>query len=205
MTDLFKGRRNAVLALVGGTLLVCVAIWHYLIQYEYRKIGEVADATLQVQGKIEVARRNAQLVDEMERELEEQEEKLQGFEQRMAHGDVYLWIINRLQRYRRPYGIDFSEFDPPQVGDLDIFPKVPYKAARFAVGGTATYFGFGEFLAEFENNYPHMRVRRLEMEPAATTAGTNDESRISFKLEFTMLVKTPENNLLDESKSVPKD
>jgi hypothetical protein len=203
MTDLFQGKRNALLGLFGGTLLACVAIWYYVIQWEQRKVAELEETTLQIQKKIEVARRNGQLDDEMERELEEQEEKLLSYEMRMAHGDVYLWIINRLQAYRRSYGIEFSEFDPPQVGDLDIFPKVPYKAARFAVGGTATYFGFGEFLAEFENNFPHMRVRRLEMEPAATSNGTNDEARISFKLEFTMLVKT--NSQIGGAKLAPRD
>lgn len=135
MIEQFKEKRNALLGLAAGTALVCAGIWYGLIRWENAQIGRKLDTTQQVQGKIEVARRNAQLADDMERELEEDEEKLLSFEQRMANGDVYLWIINRLQRYRRPFGIDFLEFDPPQVSELDIFPKVPYKAARFAVGG----------------------------------------------------------------------
>ena len=205
MNELFKEKRNALLILAGGTLLGCLAFWYFVVRYEYGLINRKIETTVQVQGKIEVARKTALLADEMEKELEQDEEKLASFEHHMAFGDVYVWIINCLQKYRQPYGVLFLEFDPPQLGEVDVFPKVPYKAARFAVGGTATYFGFGEFLAEFENNFPNMRIRRLDMEPASGTSSTNDEARIAFKMEFTMLVRTSENKLLDDSKSEPKE
>ena len=205
MNELFREKKNALLGLAGGTIAVCFLIWYSLIRPEQATITRKRELTQQVQSKIEVARKNAQLVDEMEAELEQNQEKLANFEDRMAEGDVYLWIVNKLLKYTEPYGIAFHEIDAPQEGELDVFPKVPYQAARFGVGGTATYFGFGEFLAEFENNFPSMRIRRLELEPASGSSSTNDEPRIAFKMEFTMLIRGPENRTPREDKSEPKD
>ncbi len=197
MNEQLQEKRNVLLGLAAGTVAVCAAIWYFLIRAEYQAIDAARETRAQVVAKIGVARKNAQLAEQMEMELAQNMERLEALEEGMAEGDVYLWIINRLLQYREPFGIEFLEFDPPQVGEVDVLPKVPYKAARFAVSGTGTYFGFGEFLAEFENQFPTMRIRRLDLEPAAGYLETSPEPRLAFKMEFTMLVRTPENRLLE--------
>ncbi|HVR37084.1 MAG TPA: hypothetical protein VMS21_14675, partial [Methylomirabilota bacterium] len=56
--------------------------------------------------------------------------------------------------------------------------------------GTGYYHDFGEFLAEFENRFPYVRLQRIHLEPAAVrTANPEDREKLSFRIEFVALVK----------------
>jgi hypothetical protein len=105
----------------------------------------------------------------------------------MVAGDNYLWILKTLREFEIPGQIEFSKFDPPQIIEPVAPPKLPYKVASFVVTGAATYHNLGTFLANFENSYPHIRIRRLEMEPA--TLGKSSDERLSFLIEMHALIK----------------
>lgn len=200
MNDLLRERRTTLLLLGGATLLICTAIWYYVIREAELAIQKVVGQTETVQQKIIATRRQVQLLDRLEAEQIGDEAVLKDYEERMPHGDIYVWISQRLEEQQRAYGVTFDAIHPPVHGEADVFPKVPYKAARFTVAGTATYFGFGEFLANFENSFPHMAIRRLELEPAAGFAQTQ---RLGFKMEFSMLIRSGTNAPLERAKRSP--
>ncbi|HYV26953.1 MAG TPA: hypothetical protein VFA77_05440, partial [Candidatus Eisenbacteria bacterium] len=115
--------------------------------------------------------------------------KLDTIEARMPSGDVYRWIIRTFTGLQTN-DVEIANLEAPRMSDVNILPKVPYKAATFTLSGTAHYHDFGTFLSSLENSYPHMRLQRLELEP--TQLGDADgveQERLIFKLEIVALVK----------------
>ena len=108
----------------------------------------------------------------------------------MPIGDVYRWTTRTFTRLQTNQ-VEISQLEPPRLGEVNILPKVPYKAATFTVIGTAYYHDFGKFLANLENGFPHVRVQRLELEP--TQFGepeTEEQEKLNFKMEILALVKS---------------
>jgi len=65
------------------------------------------------------------------------------------------------------------------VGNL---PKFPYQAATFGVKLSARYHDFGRFLADFENEFPYLRVKNLEVAPEAAKFGVREEAGLDQRL-----------------------
>ena len=72
--------------------------------------------------------------------------------------------------------------------DVNLLPDFPYKQATFTVAGTARFHDFGRFLADFENEFPHVRVVNLSLD-ANTPAGGEDAETLNFKMEIVTLIK----------------
>ena len=81
-------------------------------------------------------------------------------------------------------------FSREVVGDVQMFPKFPYRAALYNIRGTAYYHDLGRFLADFENRFPFIRVQNLELEPASSSSATatDDTEKLAFKFELVALV-----------------
>ncbi len=107
----------------------------------------------------------------------------------MASGDLYAWAITTLRTFKLGYKVEipqFSTIDGPK--DVNLLPAFPYKQISLTVGGTATFHEFGRFVADFENQFPHMRLLNLSLEPGGLQAG-GESSTLSFKMEIAALVK----------------
>ena len=55
------------------------------------------------------------------------------------------------------------------------------------INGTAYYHDLGKFIADFENNFPHIRIVNLTIEPAS--AGEPGNEKLSFRMDIVALVK----------------
>jgi hypothetical protein len=168
-----------------GTLAILLGIWFLLVRPAQAALNKKTKTSLDLTKNIQSKKAVIQRAQEIETQFEESSKKLVALEGQMVTGDTYLWIIRTLRDFEVPGRIEFSKYEPPRVIERNIPPKLPYKAASFVVIGTATYHDFGTFLANFENTYPHIRIQRLDMEPAAP--GSNE--KLSFLLEMQALVK----------------
>ncbi|MBU6402504.1 MAG: hypothetical protein KGS61_19460, partial [Verrucomicrobia bacterium] len=159
---------------------------------EQKALRARADMIAQMEVKVETARRRAAHAEEFKQELARATQNLRHIENQMATGDVYVWIIKNLTTFQTPYQVDISNFDPPQISDSTIVPKVPYKTAVFTVLGTARYHDLEVFLAHLLSNFPCMRVQKLELEPISygRSGGSQDEQRLTFKMELATLIKS---------------
>ena len=192
MNKLIKEKRYQLLPLGLGTTLVIASVLYLLIRPIQGHLKLKAELISQVQDKIETAKRGAKLADQVKAELETTTEKLNAVEEVMTQGDPYRWVIKTLENYQKSYKIEFTDYEKPHLEEINLPPKVPYKTATFNVVGTATYHAFGNFLAAFENAFPHIRLRKLELEPAAAaTIERDDENNLTFKMEFVALFKPP--------------
>ena len=50
-------------------------------------------------------------------------------------------------------------YSQPEISDVGIIPKFPYRWATFHVKGSGYYQDLGRFFADFENNFPYFRVQ----------------------------------------------
>jgi len=113
---------------------------------------------------------------------------LSGFENQMAQGDRYRWVLNWLRGFETRHKITVSSPPPPQLTELNVPPKVPYKAVVYSIAGTARYHDFGAFLADFENSSPFIRLNSVSLESAVSgveSPGSSD--RLAFRIEFVTL------------------
>lgn len=108
----------------------------------------------------------------------------------MAQGDLYRWVINYLRDMEKRRNVSIVEFGPPQLVELNVPPRVPYKAASYSIAGTAYYNDFGSFVADLENSSPFVRLKSLTLQSVAPgLASATAPERLTFRLEFITLVK----------------
>lgn len=185
--SLSKQKQIALLKLGGITLAVLVGLWFFLIKSAQTSLKQKTIASDKLAQKIVVKKQMVQRVEQTKAELEEGSQKLRAIEEQMVTGDIYLWIEKTLRDFEIRDQIEFTKYEPPQIVASEMPFKLPYKIASFAVNGSASYHDLGTFLANFENSYPHIKIRRLEMEPILIGPASRDE-KLSFLLEMQVFV-----------------
>jgi Tfp pilus assembly protein PilO len=184
---LSKQKQTALLRLGAITAVVLFALWYFLVRSAQASLSQKTNAINNLTQKIESKKRVIETDGQTKAQVKESARKLQEIEDQMVTGDVYLWIEKTLRDFEIKDQIEFTKYDPPQTIDSDLPLKLPYKIVSFAVSGSAAYHDLGTFLANFENSYPHIRIRRLEMEPASF--GSSKNEKLTFLMEMQVLVK----------------
>jgi hypothetical protein len=188
MNKIPKDKRNQLIAVTLGTLMAVVALWFLLLNVQQSRLQELSGRISDTQEKLKIMHRAVQESPKLAAELQVAAQKLSALEEDMASGDLYSWIIDTVKRFKVSHHVDIPQFGPVATGDVNLFPKFPYRQALLGVSGTAYYHDFGKFLADFENRFPSMRIQNLELEPASATS-PDDKEKLSFRMEIVMLVK----------------
>jgi hypothetical protein len=123
--------------------------------------------------------------DRTQAELAVSTKKLSSLEDEMASRDIYSWMVTTLRRFKQPYRVDVPQVGQPTVGDMNLLPRFPYQQANLGVSGTGRYHDLGKFLADFENEFPHVRLLNLDVMPASLAG---EPGMLSFKFEIAALV-----------------
>ncbi len=189
MNKLSKEKRQQlvlVLLLTGGIL---AGLWFGLVSAQQKTLAAIARNTKAAEQKLQMVKQTIEDAEIIEAQLGEASNRLSRAESTMASGDLYAWAINTLKQFKLPYHVEipqFSQVDGPK--DMSMLPSFPYKQATMTVSGTAQFYDFGRFIADFENEFPYIRVLNLTLEPVSAVV-SSDRERLSFKLEVAALVK----------------
>ena len=182
-----KRRQGGILIL--GSALTLAAIWFGLIRPLQNSLGENDDQIVEVKLEAKKARRLAALADRFKADLANANERLQDVEARMATGDVYRWAIRTFQNFAAAAKINIVSLDPPRDQAWGVYPTIPYQATTYSMTGTGYYHDVGKFLADLENSFPHLRLLRLELEPAHLGGASTDENeKLTFKMDLMILI-----------------
>jgi len=160
-----------------------------LIKPQYQSRRTLATQLQQAEQKLRKVKLAIASADQVESELVDSKKRLQAIEETMAAGDLYSWAINTIRQFKLDYRVDipqFSQIDGPR--EVTLLAKFPYRQATLTIGGTAHFHDLGRFLADFENQFPYMRVINLSLEPTSSLVST-EKDRLAFKLEIAALVK----------------
>jgi hypothetical protein len=189
MIKLSKEKRNQLLLVLLLTSAALVGLWFGLINTQHKSLAALANARANAERQLQRMSQTVENAESIDAQLSDASKQLAGAEATMASGDLYSWAINTLKQFKLPYRVDipqFSQMDGPR--DVTMLPAFPYKQATMTISGTAQFQDFGKFIADFENEFPYIRVLNLTLEPVTAIVST-DRERLAFKLEIAALVK----------------
>jgi hypothetical protein len=113
--------------------------------------------------------------------------QLRKSEADIASGDIYAWIYDTIRRFKTGYNLNIPTVSQPAIGEVDLIPNFPYKQLKLSLVGTGYYHDLGKFVADFENNFPHMRLVNLSIQTASDPNGASEQ--LSFRMDVVALVK----------------
>jgi hypothetical protein len=197
MNKLPKSKRIRLMQVLLGTVVLGVAIWMELIRPQ--QIALRANKNLMIaaeQARELSGHQHETFLEKSRQEVVVAEQKLEELEKAMAYGDVYRWAIRTFSTTTGDREIENVQIDPPRPSEAPILPRVPYSARLFSITGSAYFHDFGNYLADLENTFPHLRLQKLELEPMHVGDSTSDEGEmLNFKMEMNTLIRSSQNKL----------
>ena len=175
-----------VLAISGILSLFC---WYWFVQPQQKNLSEKAARLKQVDEKIATTNQKLRFAGTFKSAIDAVHAKLGPIEEGMIRGDSYLWVIKTLSKFQLPGRFDISNYGPPQPADWK-GPKLPYPPTSFGIVGNAYYFDVVDFLQRFEKTFPHIRIQKVELEPASFGTRPEDEEKLTFRIEMIALVRS---------------
>jgi Tfp pilus assembly protein PilO len=199
MKNLPKEKRDRLILLVMGTLVVVVGLYYGLITMQQKSLQETAKKKIEHETKLGNGQRIVGNSAKVQEALDAGLAKVKAIESTMPSGDIYSWIILTINTFVNSFNeshgahIDIPQFSREVPCDIGMLGKFPYRAASFVLRGTAHYHDFGRFVSEFENTFPYMRIQNIDLEPSPVTSSSNpdDAERLQFKIEVVTPVNVP--------------
>ena len=192
MKNLPKDKRDKLILTVIGTVAVVAGLYLGLVKAMGESMEGMTKQKDEKKSKVVNAQRLVNSTSDLQKGLEEATAKLKVIEDSMAAGDMYSWIILKVNKFREERKVEIPQFSREVRTDVGMFPKFPYKAAVFTIRGSAFFHDLGKFIADFENAFPHTYLQNIELEPASNsssspTVGAHPEL-LMFKLEIVTLI-----------------
>jgi Tfp pilus assembly protein PilO len=191
MSKLSKDKRDKIILVCIGTVAVTAGIWFALLSGQRQTI--VAVEKQKVEAEAQLAKGNATIkgVKDIEKEYETLSAHLKALEGGMAApNDMYSWLIQTVNNFRAGYNVEVPAYSRETPAEVGIFAKFPYRAAIFTVRGNAYYHDFGKFLADFENNFPYIRVQNVEIDTGIELAASaSNREKLAFRMDLLTLVR----------------
>jgi hypothetical protein len=184
-----KEKRNRLVLVAVVTLAAVVGLYFVLIARQNASLAELAQEKAAAAQKLKVVLDAIHRVDRINAELDDAKKALAEAESDIASGDLYAWVINSLRGFKAPYKVEIPQFSQlSAAADVNLLPDFPYKQATLTVAGTGHFHDLGQFLADFENRFPHARLLNLSLDANAPSVSTEPET-LSFKMDIVTLVK----------------
>jgi Tfp pilus assembly protein PilO len=185
-----KEKRNRLVLVALLALIVMAGLYFGLIQSQTGSLERLAQKKDAAAQKLKGVGDAIRQTDRIKAELDEVRATLASTESDIASGDLYAWVINSLRQFKAPYRVDIPQYSQLSTPvDVNLLPGFPYKQATLTVAGTARFHELGQFLADFENRFPHVRLVNLTLDANSPSAAAEPET-LSFKLDIVTLVKS---------------
>ncbi|MSU57487.1 MAG: hypothetical protein EXS35_04785 [Pedosphaera sp.] len=183
-----KEKRNHVVLVGLITAMALGAVGFGLIRFQYDHLNQIAEDTRDADRKLSKMMGAINNKEKTEAELAEVTGTLSSVEDGMASGDLYSWVYETVRRFKLSYKIDPPQFSTAEVKDTTLLPKFPYKQVTISIASAGYYHDIGKFIADFENQFPHIRVVNLTIDPVPSLVSSEKE-KLEFKMEIVTLVR----------------
>jgi Tfp pilus assembly protein PilO len=188
MNRLSKDHKQKLLLAGLATAVTIAGLWFTLISAQrsgLKKLAAEKTSALQKLQQVETTVKNA---DQVEIELREAAARLAEFEQGVASGDPYIWMIETIRQFKAPHPIEIRQFSPIVVATNTLLPRFPYRQATMTITGSGYYHDIGRFVSDFENHYPQVRLQNLLIEQQPLSS--EDREKLFFKIDVIALIKS---------------
>ena len=188
MKRLSPEKRNQLIMVIVGTLVLIGMVYFFLIGpqiNENRKLSagvETKEARLR---DIKRAIGEAGTAADKAVELAAQLNKTEADE---ASGDIIAWTYFTMQRFKATQHVEIATIGQPIVSDVELLSNFPGKEIKFQILGAGYYSDIGKFIADLENEYPHIRVLNLSLVP--DTDPNVAPEKLSFRMDIVALLKS---------------
>jgi hypothetical protein len=187
MNKLPKEKRDRLILVMLGTVVLLALIYFGWIRSQYGNMSRIKNDTKAAQDKLLGIEAIIKKSDATAIELADISDTLSHAEDDMVSGDPFAWTYDTIRHFKTPYKVDIPTVGQPTIGDVDLLANFPYKQLKFNISGTAYYHDLGDFIAHFENTFPHIRVVNLGLEPTGATG--DDSEKLSFRMDIIALIK----------------
>lgn len=193
MKNLPKEKRDRLIALGIGTLVIVVGLYYGLITMQQKALLSTAKAKADLMGKLGEGQRLLGSSVAIQKGLESATAKRKAIEATLPSGDMFSWIISTVNAFKEKYDVDIPQFSREVPSVIGISANFPYKAATFILRGTAHFHELGRFISDFENAFPYMRIQNIEIEPNPANSDVTpaDSEKLQFKIEVVTPVNIP--------------
>ena len=193
MKNLPKEKRDRLIVLGIGTLVIVVGLYYGLITMQQKALLSTAKAKADLMGKLGEGQRLLGSSVAIQKGLESATAKRKAIEATLPSGDMFSWIISTVNAFKEKYDVDIPQFSREVPSVIGISANFPYKAATFILRGTAHFHELGRFISDFENAFPYMRIQNIEIEPNPANSDVTpaDSEKLQFKIEVVTPVNIP--------------
>jgi len=166
MNKLSKAQRDQLIAIAIGTVALVAVLYYFGVTAMDRELAATQQKSADMRQKLRDADALIRRENEISATLHSRGELLAGRESGLAPDrDAYAWLINTMndfiQLHKESVNIDPSS--QPEISDVGLIPKFPYRWATFHLKGTGYYHDFGKFFADFENAFLYFRIENLRL------------------------------------------
>jgi Tfp pilus assembly protein PilO len=187
MKRLSSAKRNQLIMVLLVTAALIGTAYFLLISPQNNENRQLISQTNDRQTDLDKYKKLISETETTSNQLASVSSQLDNAERDMASGDVYAWVYDTIRRFKANYHLDIPTIGQPTVGDVDMLPHFPYKQVQFTLNGTAYYHDLGKFVADFENNFPHVRLVNLAIQPSSDP--NSNPEMLSFHVEVIALIK----------------
>jgi hypothetical protein len=189
MKRLPPAKRNQLIMVIVTTLGLISLVYFLLIQPQKEGNQKLAHDTNDKMTELDTIKKSIKQAELIDANLISTTQLLEHAEDDVVTGDVYGWIYDTIRRFKSTYHVDIPNIGQPAISDVDIIPGFPYRQVRVSLSGTAYYHDLGKFIADFENNFPHIRMVNLSIEPGNGAGPGTGGEKLTFRLDVVALVK----------------
>ena len=184
-----KDKRNNLVLVALLTATALGGLGFGLIRFQYDNLKAIAADTTEAEKKLRQMQEGNRRAEQIEAELTEAKKTLTLQEEGMAaDNDTYSWVFDMIRRFTLSYKVEIPIVNQPVTGDCTLLPRFPYKQASLTLSGTGYYHDIGKFVADFENQYPHIRLLNLSLDPVSGLI-SDDKEKLEFKMDIVVLVR----------------
>jgi len=186
---LSKEKRTQLVLVVVVTVVILAGLGFAPVKSQYQSLRGLARLKRGAQDKLQQIQNTVKRAGQLEQELAQASQVLRAAEADTASGDLYASVITTLRHFKANYQVEIPQFSPLSAeGDVTLLGNFPYKQAVLTVSGIAHFHEFGRFLADFENQFPHVRIVNLTIDPNPSPNPEQKET-ISFKMDIVTLIR----------------
>ena len=189
VSKLPKEKRTKLVLVALLTLVAASGLYFGLIRRQNEALAHLAERKATAARKLQTVRDAIHRAEPIKKELEDAKVALIAAERDVASGDLYAWVINWLRQYKAPYRVEipqYSQLSSPV--DVNLLPNFPYKQATLTVAGSAYFHDLGRFLADLENQFPHVQLLNLSLDAKGPSSPAEPET-LSFRMDIVTLAK----------------
>ena len=185
MNKLSKTQREQLIGIAVGTFALMAALWYFGVTAMHGELAATQRKSADMRQKLHDAEALMRREGEIGGILHSRSELLAQREEGLAPDrDAYAWLINTVNTFlqSRKGGVNIDTYSQPEVNELGLLPRFPYRWATFHLKGTGYYHDIGKFFADFENAFPYFRIQNPTL--SANSGPAMEAEKLSFTFDL---------------------